>query len=84
LYYQDPANSAEGKNSKDYHNIGKLCSPTSNMEDKKVRQFFLKSDFPIDRKGICIPWVFAGKDHGKFRARSVAKGLAQVPCKDCK
>ena len=53
-----------------------------NIEDKKVWKLFKKKDIPTGRKIIGNRWVFAIKDSGIFRARTVAKGFSQIPGKD--
>ena len=41
-----------------------------------------KSKVPKGRKIIGNRWVYAEKDDGTFRSRTVAKGFSQVPGKD--
>ncbi len=53
-----------------------------NMEDKKVWEIHEKKKLPSGRKLIGNRWVFAQKDDGRYRARTVTKGFSQVPGKD--
>jgi Reverse transcriptase (RNA-dependent DNA polymerase) len=53
-----------------------------NMETKKVWKIVEKSQVPAGRKIIANRWVFARKDDGRYRARTVAKGFSQIPGKD--
>jgi Reverse transcriptase (RNA-dependent DNA polymerase) len=79
----DPKNYAEAKNSKDWNKWWEaMCIEFKNMEDKKVWNVILKTDVPTGRKLIGNRWVFAQKDDGRYRARTVAKGFSQVPGKD--
>jgi Reverse transcriptase (RNA-dependent DNA polymerase) len=41
-----------------------------------------KSKVPKGRKIIVNRWVYAEKDDGTFRRRTVAKGFSQIPGKD--
>ena len=53
-----------------------------NMEEKKVWDIIEKKDVPTGRKIIGNRWVYAMKDDGRFRARTVAKGFSQIAGKD--
>jgi hypothetical protein len=59
-----------------------ICLEFSNMESKKVWEIHPKKEIPTGRKLIGNRWVFAKKDDGRFRARTVAKGFSQIPGKD--
>jgi hypothetical protein len=52
------------------------------MEEKKVWEVVNRKDIPPGRKIIGNRWVFAIKDDGRYRARTVAKGYSQVPGED--
>jgi Reverse transcriptase (RNA-dependent DNA polymerase) len=79
----DPKNYVEAKNSKDWNKWWEaMCTEFKNMEDKKVWKVISKSDVPTGRKLTGNRWVFAQKDDGRYRARTVAKGFSQVPGKD--
>jgi aminopeptidase C len=76
----DPKNYVEAKNSKDWNKLWEaMCTKFKNMEDKKVWKVILKTDVPTGRKLIGYCWVFAQKDDGIYRARTVAKGFSQIP-----
>jgi Reverse transcriptase (RNA-dependent DNA polymerase) len=53
-----------------------------NCEEKKVWVIVPKSKVPKGRKIIGNRWVYAEKDDGTYRSRTVAKGFSQVPGKD--
>ena len=53
-----------------------------NCEEKKAWVIVPKSKVPKGRKIIGNRWVYAEKDDGTFRSRTVAKGFSQVPGKD--
>jgi Reverse transcriptase (RNA-dependent DNA polymerase) len=79
----EPKNYHEVKNSKDWkHWWQAMSTEFKNMEDKKVWTIISKSDLPSGRKLIGNRWVYAVKDDGRFRARTVAQGFSQVPGKD--
>jgi Reverse transcriptase (RNA-dependent DNA polymerase) len=79
----DPKNYVEAKNSKDWNKWWEaMCIEFKNMDNKKVWNIILKTDVPTGRKLIGNRWVFAQKDDGRYRARTVAKGFSQVPGKD--
>jgi Reverse transcriptase (RNA-dependent DNA polymerase) len=59
-----------------------MCTEFKNMEEKKVWEIKLKKDLPAGRELIGNRWVYAQKDDGRYRARTVAKGFSQVPGKD--
>ncbi len=42
----------------------------------------MRKKVPPNRKVIGNRWVYALKDDGRFRARTVAKGFSQIPGKD--
>ena len=48
------------------------------MEEKQVWDIIEKKDVPTGRKIIGNRWVYAMKDDGRFRARTVAKGFSQI------
>ena len=54
----------------------------SNSESKNVWRIIKKSNLSKGRKPIGNRWVYVQKDGGRFRARTVGKGLSQVPGKD--
>jgi Reverse transcriptase (RNA-dependent DNA polymerase) len=51
------------------------------MEEKNVWEIVERKDVPSGRKVIVNKRVFAVKDDGRFRSRTVAKGYSQVPGK---
>ena len=53
-----------------------------NMEDKEVWEIKNIKILPPGRKLIGNRWVYAKKDDGRYRARTVAKGFSQVPGTD--
>ena len=59
-----------------------MCTEFKNMEEKEVWDIIKKTDVPSGRKVIGNRWVYALKDDGRYRARTVAKGFSQVPGKD--
>jgi hypothetical protein len=59
-----------------------MCTEFENMESKHVWEIVERSKIPINRKVIGNRWVFARKDDGRFRARTVAKGFSQIPGQD--
>ena len=59
-----------------------MCTEFRNMEEKNVWKIILKKDLPPGRKLIGNRWVYAQKDDGRYRARTVAKGFSQIPGKD--
>jgi hypothetical protein len=52
------------------------------MEEKGVWDIVEKSNVPTGRRIIGNRWVFAKKNDGRYRARTVAKGFSQIPGKD--
>jgi Reverse transcriptase (RNA-dependent DNA polymerase) len=53
-----------------------------NCENKKAWVIVPKSKLPKGRKIIGNCWVYAEKDDGTYRSRTVAKGFSQIPAKD--
>ncbi|MGL4341969.1 MAG: reverse transcriptase domain-containing protein, partial [Lactococcus lactis] len=53
-----------------------------NCESRRVWRIVKKCNVPKGRKIIGNRWVFAKKDDGRFRARTVSQGYSQVPGKD--
>jgi Reverse transcriptase (RNA-dependent DNA polymerase) len=53
-----------------------------NCEEKKAWVIVPKSKVPKGRKIIGNRWVYAEKDDGTSRSRTVAKGFSQIPGKD--
>jgi Reverse transcriptase (RNA-dependent DNA polymerase) len=51
-------------------------------EEKKAWAIVPKSKAPKGRKIIGNRWVYAEKDDGTYRSRTVVKGLSQIPRKD--
>jgi Reverse transcriptase (RNA-dependent DNA polymerase) len=79
----EPKTYKEAKQSIDWDAWWKaMCTEFFNMEDKKVWEIKQKKDLPAGRKLIGNRWVYAQKDDGRYRARTVAKGFSQVPGKD--
>jgi Reverse transcriptase (RNA-dependent DNA polymerase) len=56
-----------------------VCTAFGNCENKKVWTIVKKSNVPKGRKIIGNRWVFARKDDGRYRARTVAKGFSHIP-----
>lgn len=54
----------------------------TDIEKKNVWEFVPKTKIPTGRKIIGNRWVFAIKDDGRYRARTVAKGFSQIPGQD--
>jgi Reverse transcriptase (RNA-dependent DNA polymerase) len=52
------------------------------MKEKKVWKISKKNEMPLSRKLIGNRWVYALKDDGRYRARTVAKGFSQIPGQD--
>jgi Reverse transcriptase (RNA-dependent DNA polymerase) len=67
---------------------GKLQSITSmhiefaNIHDKKAWRIDKRIDVPTGRKIIGNRWVYALKDDGTYRARTVGQVFSQIPGKD--
>ena len=59
-----------------------MITEFENADSKNVWRIIKKSNLPKGRKIIGNRWVFARKDDGRFRARTVAKGFSQIPGKD--
>jgi Reverse transcriptase (RNA-dependent DNA polymerase) len=59
-----------------------MCTEFKNMEEKKVWKIYKKTEIPSGRKLIGNRWVYALKDDGRYRARTVAKGFSQIPGQD--
>ena len=53
-----------------------------NCESRRVWTIIKKCNVPKGRKIIGNRWVFARKDDGRYRARTVAQGYSQIPGKD--
>ena len=68
------------KNWKDWWDA--MCTEFKNMELKQVWKLVKRSEMPPNRKIIGNRWVYALKDDGRFRARTVAKGFSQIAGKD--
>jgi hypothetical protein len=78
-----PQTYAEVKTSKFWNKAWEaMCLEFNNMETKHVWEICKKTDIPNNRKVIGNRWVYALKDDGRFRARTVAKGFSQIPGKD--
>ena len=79
----DPKSFQEAKESTDWPNWwAAISTEFSNMHSKEVWTIIPKTSLPPSRKIIGNRWVFAQKDDGRFRARTVAKGFTQIPGKD--
>ncbi len=79
----EPKSVAEAKNTKDWKKwLGAIFIEFDNMEEKEVWEVVNRKDIPTGRKIIGNRWVFAIKDDGRYRARTVAKGYSQVPGED--
>jgi transposase InsO family protein len=79
----DPKTYYEATTSLDWPNWwGAICTEFDNMHSKQVWTIIPRSSIPANRKIIGNRWVFAQKDDGRFRARTVAKGFTQIPGKD--
>lgn len=75
----EPKTYSEAKKSKDWKVWWQaMCIEFKNMEEKKVWRIICKKDFPAGRKLIGNRWVYAQKDVGRYRARTVAKGFSQI------
>jgi Reverse transcriptase (RNA-dependent DNA polymerase) len=59
-----------------------VCTEFDNCDHKQVWTIVKKSNVPKGRKIIGNRWVFARKDDGRYRARTVAKGFSQIPGQD--
>jgi Reverse transcriptase (RNA-dependent DNA polymerase) len=53
-----------------------------NCEEKKAWVIVPKSKVPKGSKTIDNRWVYAEKDDGTYRSRTVAKGFSQIPGQD--
>jgi hypothetical protein len=79
----EPKNILEAKQSKQWPKWWEAISTEfRNMEEKGVWEIVNRKDIPTGRKVIGNRWVFAIKDDGRYRARTVAKGYSQIPGKD--
>jgi hypothetical protein len=79
----EPKNIHEARQTKEWSKWWEACcTEFQNMEDKGVWEVVNRKDLPPGRKVIGNRWVFAVKDDGRYRARTVAKGYSQVPGKD--
>jgi Reverse transcriptase (RNA-dependent DNA polymerase) len=56
-----------------------VCTEFENCENRQVWTILQKSNVPKGRKIIGNRWVFARKDDGRYRARTLAKGFSQIP-----
>ena len=59
-----------------------MCVEFYNMHEKKVWQIKKKKDIPAGRKIIGNRWVYALKEDGTYRSRTVGQGFSQIPGKD--
>lgn len=72
-----PQSYFEAKQSKDWKKWKEaMYTGLSNMETKHVWSFGNKDSLPPGRKIIGNRWVYAIKDDGRLRARTVAKGFS--------
>ena len=79
----EPKSVAEAKKTKDWKKwLEAIFTEFDNMEEKEVWEVVNRKDIPSGRKIIGNRWVFAIKDDGRYRARTVAKGYSQVPGED--
>ncbi len=79
----EPKTVFEAKQTKDWNKWWEAISiELKNMEEKEVWEIHEKKNLPTGRKLIGNRWVFALKDDGRYRARTVAKGFSQIPGKD--
>jgi hypothetical protein len=79
----EPKSVAEAKKTKDWEKwLKAIFIEFDNMEEKEVWEVVNRKDIPSGRKIIGNRWVFAIKDDGRYRARTVAKGYSQVPGED--
>ena len=82
-YNPAPANYYEAMTRKDSPQWWiSICTEFDNMHDKVVWRIVKISDVPSGKKIIGNRWVFALKDDGTYRARTVGQGFSQVPGKD--
>jgi hypothetical protein len=68
------------KNWKDWWTA--MSTEFTNIEEKGVWEITKRDKVPNHRKVIGNRWVYALKDDGRFRARTVAKGFSQIPGQD--
>jgi Reverse transcriptase (RNA-dependent DNA polymerase) len=54
----------------------------SNMHDKNIWRIVKRADVPPGRRIFGNRWVYAPKDDGTYRARTVGQGFSLVPGKD--
>jgi hypothetical protein len=79
----DPKTLQEAKQSQDWPNWwAAMCTEFDNMHSKPVCTIIPRNSIPGNRKIIGNRWVYAQKDDGRFRSRTVAKGFTQIPGKD--
>jgi hypothetical protein len=79
----EPKNIHEARQTKEWTKWWEACcTEFKNMEEKCVWEVVNRKDVPPGRKVIGNRWVFAVKDDGRYRARTVAKGYSQIPGKD--
>jgi Reverse transcriptase (RNA-dependent DNA polymerase) len=82
-YDSNPQSSAQALLSKkSKHWWQAMITEFLNCEEKKVWVIVPKSKVPKGRKIIVNRWVYAEKDNGTFRSRTVAKGFSQIPGRD--
>ena len=59
-----------------------MCKEFYNVHERKVWTVVKKKDIPAGRKVIGNRWVYALKEDGTYRSRTVGQGFSQVPGKD--
>jgi hypothetical protein len=55
-----------------------MITEFDNMHSKQVWTIIPRNSIPGYRKIVGNRWVYAQKDDGRFRARTVAKGFTQI------
>ena len=79
----EPKTYYEAKQSKDWFKWWEaMKTEFKNMEEKEVWDICERKKLPTGRQVIGNRWVYALKDDGRYRARTVAKGFSQIPGKD--
>jgi Reverse transcriptase (RNA-dependent DNA polymerase) len=79
----EPKNFHEATTSPDWPNWeAAMTTEFDNMHEKGVWTITKRSQTPPKRQIIGNRWVFAQKDGGRYRARTLAKGFTQIPGKD--
>ena len=82
-YNPAPNNYKDAMNRKDKSKWwDSMCVEFYNMHEKKVWQIKKKKDIPAGRKIIGNRWVYALKEDGTYRSRTVGQGFSQIPGKD--